>query len=49
MSKEWEALKEKGNEEFKKKNYNSAINLYSQAIGKIKYIYKIYLNQNFSF
>jgi len=35
MSKEWETLKEKGNEEFKKKNYNSAINLYSQALGKI--------------
>jgi DnaJ homolog subfamily C member 7 len=29
---EWENLKEKGNEEFKKKNYNTAINLYSQAI-----------------
>ena len=29
---EWEILKEKGNEEFKKKNYNSAINLYSHAI-----------------
>jgi len=34
MSNEWETLKEKGNEEFKKKNYNSAINVYSQAIGK---------------
>jgi len=34
MSKEWEILKDKGNEEFKKKNYNSAINIYSQAIGK---------------
>ena len=33
MSKDWEILKEKGNEEFKKKNYNTAINLYSQAIG----------------
>jgi len=29
---DWENLKEKGNEEFKKKNYNTAINLYSQAI-----------------
>ncbi len=35
MSINWEILKEKGNEEFKKKNYNTAINLYSQAIGKI--------------
>lgn len=34
MSKDWEILKEKGNEEFKKKNYNTAINLYSQALGK---------------
>jgi hypothetical protein len=33
MSKEWEILKEKGNEEFKKKSYNTAINLYSQALG----------------
>lgn len=32
----WELLKEKGNEEFKKKNYNTAINLYSEAIGKDK-------------
>ena len=30
----WEELKEKGNEEFKNKNFNSAINIYSQAIGK---------------
>ncbi len=30
----WEILKEKGNEEFKKKNYNTAINLYTEAIGK---------------
>lgn len=36
MSNEWETLKEKGNEEFKKKNYNSAINIYSQAIGNKK-------------
>ena len=34
MSKDWEKLKEAGNEEFKKKNYNTAINLYAQAIGK---------------
>ena len=32
---DWETLKEKGNEEFKKKNYNSAINLYTGAIGKL--------------
>jgi len=32
---DWEILKEKGNEEFKKKNYNSAINLYTSAIGKL--------------
>lgn len=35
MSKEWETLKEKGNEEFKKKSYNTAINLYTQAIGNL--------------
>lgn len=32
MNNNWESLKEKGNEEFKKKNYNSAINFYTQAI-----------------
>lgn len=31
----WESLKEKGNEEYKKKNYNAAINYYTTAIGKI--------------
>ncbi len=31
---DWESLKEKGNEEYKKKNYNTAINLYTQALGK---------------
>lgn len=30
----WEYLKEKGNEEYKNKNYNAAINYYSNAIGK---------------
>ena len=34
MSSGWQILKEKGNEEFKKKNYISAINMYSQALGK---------------
>jgi DnaJ family protein C protein 7 len=29
---DWENLKEKGNDEYKKKNYNTAINLYTQAI-----------------
>ena len=29
---DWEILKEKGNDEYKKKNYNTAINLYTQAI-----------------
>lgn len=33
MTKDWEALKEKGNEEFKKKNYISAINFYTKALG----------------
>ena len=28
----WESLKEKGNEEYKKKNYQTAISLYSDAI-----------------
>jgi tetratricopeptide (TPR) repeat protein len=37
MSEEWEILKEKGNEEFRKKNYNTAISLYTDAIGKINY------------
>jgi tetratricopeptide (TPR) repeat protein len=44
MSDEWEILKEKGNEEFKKKNYNAAISLYTDAIGK--YFYYIELNPN---
>lgn len=35
MSATWEVLKEKGNEEFKKKNYNTAINLYTDAIGNL--------------
>jgi hypothetical protein len=35
MSEGWATLKEKGNEEFKKKNYNTAINLYTDAIGNI--------------
>jgi hypothetical protein len=30
---DWESLKEKGNEEFRKKNYNAAISLYTDAIG----------------
>lgn len=34
MNGEWETLKERGNEEFKKKNYNAAISIYSDAIGK---------------
>jgi hypothetical protein len=34
---DWEILKEKGNEEFKKGNYMPAINLYSEAIRKLKY------------
>ena len=29
---EWEKLKEKGNEEFRDKNYSAAIALYSEAI-----------------
>jgi hypothetical protein len=33
---EWEILKEKGNEEFHKKNYNAAISLYTDALGKNK-------------
>ena len=31
----WEHLKEKGNQEYKDKKYNAAINYYSDAIGKI--------------
>ena len=32
---DWESLKERGNEEFRKKNYNAAISLYTDAIGII--------------
>jgi len=32
---DWEALKEKGNDEYKKQNYNVAIKLYTDAIGII--------------
>jgi len=28
----WELLKEKGNEEYRKKNYSNAIKIYSEAI-----------------
>ena len=42
MTKEWETLKEKVNEEFKKKNYNTAINLYTQAIGNFKFLKNIF-------
>jgi hypothetical protein len=31
----WEVLKEKGNVEYKNKAYQAAINLYTQAIGKL--------------
>ncbi len=34
MSSDWVALKEKGNEEFKKKNYQTAISIYTDAISK---------------
>jgi hypothetical protein len=30
---EWVVFKEKGNEEFRNKNYNAAISLYTDAIG----------------
>jgi hypothetical protein len=30
----WEKLKEKGNEEFKKANYNGAVYIYTEAIRK---------------
>lgn len=33
MSTNWEVLKETGNEEYKKKNYDLAIRYYSDAIG----------------
>lgn len=35
----WETLKERGNEEYKKKNYNTAINLYTEAIGILLFLY----------
>jgi len=31
---DWENLKEKGNDEYKKQNYQAALRLYSDAIGK---------------
>lgn len=34
----WEKLKEKGNEAFKSKNYNAAVSIYSEAIGKYKFL-----------
>ena len=34
MSNKWEVLKDKGNEEVRKKNYKTAISLYSDAISK---------------
>lgn len=36
MSIAWEIIKEKGNEEFRKKNYNTAVNLYTEALSKKK-------------
>jgi hypothetical protein len=38
MSNKWEILKEKGNEEYKNKNYKGAISLYTDAISIILYI-----------
>jgi hypothetical protein len=35
---EWEVLKEKGNEEFRKKNYNASISHYTDALGKLLFI-----------
>jgi len=34
----WEILKEKGNQEYKEKRYNSAINIYSDAIGTFHFL-----------
>lgn len=34
MSNKWEILKDKGNEEFRKQNFSSAISLYSDSISK---------------
>ncbi len=36
MSVKWEILKDKGNEEFRKKNYSSAISLYTESISNLK-------------
>lgn len=36
MNGDWESLKEKGNEEFKKQNYNASISFYSEAIGEYR-------------
>jgi tetratricopeptide (TPR) repeat protein len=38
MSNKWEILKDKGNEEFRKQNFSSAISLYSESISKNKYL-----------
>ena len=36
MSNKWEVLRDKANIEFKKKNLQAAISLYTEAISKIK-------------
>lgn len=40
MSATWLVLKEKGNEEYKKKEYSSAITFYTDGISNIKIIIK---------
>lgn len=40
MSSNWKKLKEKGNLEYKQKNYKSAISLYSEAIRKFTHNFR---------
>jgi hypothetical protein len=35
MSQRWEAIKDKANQEYSKKNYQAAISLYSDAISNL--------------
>jgi hypothetical protein len=35
MSLKWQHLKDKGNDEFKKQNYTTAISLYTDSLSKI--------------
>jgi hypothetical protein len=51
MSLKWQHLKDKGNDEFKKQNYTTAISLYTDSLSKKKHIFfniKIFCLESFS-